>query len=293
MGYSHSFVNDSNMYVQRMACENCHMRYQDYYGQYEDWFSSQDHNAALYKDTVHFARLPYTMRGEWSNRWKDFERSVLSAVGHYRSTYGNDTEAMGWFSKKSDETEQDVKQDYEEFRKAFAAIYGWTPVSPLYVVTDWEEPYMEFDARAMHDAFVKGTSGLSSEQKERITQTLVAEFIYDAGIFEGMQAYNAVAALCEKAGSKVAYDWLLGYHTAFHGLCGGTCVCDGYAEIMQRCYDFMGVKCKTIVGTYDGEGHAWNMVTFSDGTERFVDATLNHLDYRILFPKGSKSGYNY
>jgi len=41
-----------------------------------------------------------------------------------------------------------------------------------------------------------------------------------------------------------------------------------------------GIQCEKVIGTMVGEGHAWNRVTFSDGTERYVDAT--NFTYRML-----------
>lgn len=37
-------------------------------------------------------------------------------------------------------------------------------------------------------------------------------------------------------------------------------VCQGYAEAFQLFMDSLGISCKTITGTANGGGHAWNMV---------------------------------
>ena len=291
LGYSHEFVNASTMYVCRQRCEKCYMTFTDYYAQFEDLFSSKDPNAALYTDTVHFERLPYTVRTGWSKRWKEFERNVLAASAYYRNTKG-DTEYMGGLSISQNETEESVIKDYNEFRNAFKELYGWMPVDAEIIDNEFEVFFI-VNAKKMHNAFKNGIESMSDEQREALTQTLIAELVYDSGIYEGMQVYDAVGLLYDTIKSRVKYDWYLGYHSAFYGLCGGSCVCDGFSEIFQRCCDFAGIKCDTIVGTCRGEGHAWNMVTFSDGTERFIDVTLDTGDYRILFTKNFIKEYKY
>lgn len=296
VGWSHTFKNTSNMYVQRESCTKCGLTVTNYHRQFENLFSSQDETAALFTDKIHFKNNPQTVRADWSPLWKGFERAVKESAGRYCFSNHGEDYAMSYVATSAEVeamSEEELFAEYDKFRKAFKELYGWTPADVEFSDTGYEF-FAESNTRDMFKAFKNGVSGLSDARKKEITETLINELLYDSGLYEGMMLYNAVGRLYEVISENVQYDWTLSYHTAFQGLCCGACVCDGYSEIFQRCCDLAGIKCKTIIGTNRGSGHAWNMVTFSDGTERFVDVTINADDYyRILFPKDYLKEYKW
>lgn len=76
----------------------------------------------------------------------------------------------------------------------------------------------------------------------------------------------------EKA--KAVYDWIcenVTYdyqsseadvlkNTAYQALTKGTAQCEGYSNLFYRMMKDLGVETRLIAGTYDGGGHAWNIV---------------------------------
>lgn len=286
---AHVLAEYRSMYVHYFYCENCDLSFIDYYYQFGDLYVDGEPPAALSTDTIHLKNPIQTVKGDWSDRWKEFEHAVLNFSGSYRSSGGYPIYGL---SKEEEETEEDFYRDYEQFRIAFANLYGWMP-STVVFEDNYFEMFMSCNKAEMFNAFQNGISGMSNAQRDQLTATLIRELLYEAGIYEGMPLYNGIGAIYDLIASRVQYDWYLGFHSAFYGLVGGSCVCDGYAEIIQRCCDEIGIPCQTIIGTYNGEGHAWNKVTFSDGTERFIDATMNTVDYRVLFPVDAISAYRY
>ena len=61
-------------------------------------------------------------------------------------------------------------------------------------------------------------------------------------------------------------------YKAYGVLVLGQGVCNGYAEAMYLLLNAVGVDCKMVVGTADGNDHAWNMVCL-DNKWYHVDAT--------------------
>jgi hypothetical protein len=61
-------------------------------------------------------------------------------------------------------------------------------------------------------------------------------------------------------------------HTAYGALVNGVAVCDGYASAFNHLLNRIGVDSDMVMGTADGENHAWNLVRFEEG-QFFVDVT--------------------
>jgi hypothetical protein len=53
--------------------------------------------------------------------------------------------------------------------------------------------------------------------------------------------------------------------------------CEAYANIYKNLCDYYGLDCIKVIGTSDGEGHAWNIVTV-DGKKYGVDVTFGDTD---------------
>jgi len=126
---------------------------------------------------------------------------------------------------------------------------------------------------------------MSAAQRNALIQDLVAFHIHRMGLRSGMQTYNSVGVIGEYFRFKLLhYDYLYGYNSAFRGLTCGSTRCLGYSEIFQLFAEYCGIRSEIVIGTLDGEGHAWNRVIFSDGTVRYVDSTNLNVDYLILVP---------
>ncbi len=290
----HSLVNASNQYVSRVECEHCHKRFTDYYNGFEALSAPYDETSPVYTDKVHFTKTLTSYRIGWSKLWLQFENAVKGAVRMYRA-YGSDDEDgyPDHFAEiyYGDLSQDECREEYEKFRNAFAEVYGWKPAEAE-IYTGPDQNFWTFREKQWQ-AFNSQAASLSDAQKAEITDRLVNEFILDTGIFDGMQLYMAVGAICDTLGDSVRYDNRLGYHSAFYALCAGTAVCDGYAEVVTKACKILGINCETVIGKYSGQGHAWNKITFSNGTERYVDSTNLSAAYLILITKERMQNMSY
>ncbi len=71
--------------------------------------------------------------------------------------------------------------------------------------------------------------------------------------------------LCKKA----EYDYSLSsgkmIYTAFGALVDGKAVCEGYSRAMQLLCDKAGIPCALVYGSFNGQGHMWNIIDPGDG----------------------------
>ncbi|MBZ9686256.1 hypothetical protein G9F72_007925 [Clostridium estertheticum] len=88
--------------------------------------------------------------------------------------------------------------------------------------------------------------------------------------------------------AHVAYDTTLTKFSAYEALKNGTTVCSGYAQLAYKMLNEVGIKTKIVVGTGNGEDHAWNLVN--------INNIWYHLDCTWDDPLPDKKGrvlYNY
>lgn len=107
--------------------------------------------------------------------------------------------------------------------------------------------------------------------------------------------YNRIRLAHDTVVDMVKYDnRKVCYYSAYGGLCKGKTVCNGYALIMYKLLNEMGIPCKFITGWTYGKGslHAWNIVKIK-GRWYNLDATFDDEDdgrhHRDYFLKTDKS----
>ena len=64
--------------------------------------------------------------------------------------------------------------------------------------------------------------------------------------------------------THIAYDTTLTRFSAYEALKNGTTVCSGYAQLAYKMLNESGIETKIVVGTGNGEDHAWNLVKLHD-----------------------------
>lgn len=72
--------------------------------------------------------------------------------------------------------------------------------------------------------------------------------------------------------ANVAYDTTLQKFSAYEALKNGLTVCSGYAQLAYKMLNQSGIEAKIVVGTGNGESHAWNLVKL-DGIWYHLDCT--------------------
>ena len=273
-----------------IACQDCGYAITDFYTWFEESFSDCDKTAALYTDTITLKEPVYTgMLSQWSDTWLDWHDHIMDVMKAYGSGgYSSGEYGVGLSISASISEYGSLDAflvEINRFLDAFESVYNWRPV--------WDgEPevyddviYVYWETSDLIPAYEKGTNAMSGSKRDALVKDLVAFHIHRMGLRSGMQLYNSVGAICEYMQYRLmTYDYNYRYGSAFRGLTCGVTVCQGYAEVFQLLAEYCGIKSVLVTGTLQGTGHAWNRVTFSDGTERYVDVTNMGADYYMLVP---------
>lgn len=284
---------DAFPHIIEIQCQDCGYAITDFYTWREDSYSDCDKTAALYTDTIRLKEPVYTgMLSQWSDTWLDWHdhiMDVMSAYGH--GGYGSGEYGVGLSicASVSEYGSLDAfLAEMNRFLDAFQSVYNWRPVWDGEPEVYESNIYVYWETSDLIPAYEKGTNAMSYAKREALVKDLVAFHIHRMGLRSGMQLYNSVGKICEYMQYRLlTYDHNYRYGSAFRGLTCGVTVCQGYAEIFQLFAEYCGIKSELVTGTLQGESHAWNRVTFSDGTVRYVDVTNLGADYFILVPWSS------
>ena len=268
-----------------IKCQDCGYTITDFYTWREDSFSDCDKNAALYTDTIRLKEPTYTgALSQWSDQWLDWYHQLHDILTSYG--YGGVSLAIGADLRDFGGSADAFMAEFNSFLDAYEAFFGWRPFP-------CEEPYQEgdfvslcFDAEQLQPVYERETNKLSAARKDAITKDLVAYYVHRAGLRTGMQLYNSIGKICDTMYYQLlTYDHAhYRYNSAFRGLTFGVTMCQGYSEIFQLFAEYCGFRSVIVEGSIRSEAHAWNKVTFSDGTIRYVDVTNLGADYLILVP---------
>ena len=268
-----------------IKCQDCGYAITDFYTWREDSFSDCDKNAALYTDTIRLKEPTYTgALSQWSDQWLDWYHQLHDILTSYG--YGGVSLAIGGDLRDFGGSADAFMAEFNSFLDAYEAFFGWRPFP-------CEEPYQEgdfislyFDAEQLQPVYERETNKLSAARKDAITKDLVAYYVHRAGLRTGMQLYNSIGKICDTMYYQLlTYDHAhYRYNSAFRGLTFGVTMCQGYSEIFQLFAEYCGFRSVIVEGSIRSEAHAWNKVTFSDGTIRYVDVTNLGADYLILVP---------
>ncbi len=275
----HSLVySDAGKYYD---CANCDFMFDDAYTVMEPDYAPLDPNSALAKDVITLREKSYTgPLNAWPERWFEYKGWITRGIQffaeglRYGETSGYDE--LYYLDKTMTQEDRDsFMADFNAFLAAFKDYYGWESVPVQMVYNERRGGYdLTYPAKDQYYAYKSQVQSIPEAKKVQVEKDQIAYYVHKWGLYDGMQMYNAIHYLQPTIWEQVAYyDWSLSLHDAFDGFAGGICVCDGYSEMFQLFADYLGIESSEVFGSMLGTGHAWNKVTFSDGTVRYVDIT--------------------
>lgn len=266
-------------WMHHLGCQYCDFGYADRtYNLLCQGLITED--SALYTDTIKLKNLKYTgVMSTWSERWHEFDTFTKMGI-----MYGSWSRKDGWEGQNYEYRVWDVTSyaeaeailaDYNAFAVEFAKVYYWKPVEvKMEYIEDKQYVKLYYYDQDQYDTYRKQKKNVSDEQKQALANEMIGYTLQKWGIRDGMNTANTLELVYYMIWTDVAYyDQSLRFHSAYDGFATHTCVCDGFSEIFQLYADALGIQSKEVFGTLDGVGHAWNRVTFSDGTKWHVDIT--------------------
>ena len=159
----------------------------------------------------------------------------------------------------------------------------WSNTQISYSLGSYSNSGIDLDLTFTLDYF---TSAEQEKEMDEAVEKLLDELdLYNA------TDYEKVCGIYDYIVKNVTYDYdslnntsNTLKNTAYAALIKGTSVCQGYATLFYRLALELGVDARVIVGTSEGQDHAWNIVKL-DGKYYNVDATFDSNVY--------EAGYGY
>jgi hypothetical protein len=289
---SHNFVYNSNDAC--YYCSGCDAYYYDDYMQCEADHVELDRTSAMCCDTIKLKEDNYNgPLSAWPQQWFEYsyfvkEGIVMHGWNVWASCTDDDRQYYTVGRNLSQEEIDAFMVDFNAFLDAFSDYYGWTP-TPVKLETNQDNGYtkLSYSWKTQYNTYRSQSKKLSAEKKDAIVKDQVAYYVHNIGLYssielyDDMQLYTAANNIVSYLRGIIAdYDKSLVFHSAYDAVAAGSCVCDGFSELYMYFAEYCGIQADEVIGTMNGFGHAWNRVTFSDGTVRYVDAT----NYYVLTP---------
>ena len=140
-----------------------------------------------------------------------------------------------------------------------------------------EGDYLRFSLKSYHTDYKLNWGSITlyyeldyystAEQEKDVSITLND---IEAGLlaeYDSRSDYEKISAVYDFVAHNAVYasDFLDDrVYTAYGALINGECVCQGYSLLLYRMLNDMGLNCRIISGTSDGQRHSWNIVHLGD-----------------------------
>lgn len=98
----------------------------------------------------------------------------------------------------------------------------------------------------------------SKKETEEVNQEI--KKILQTLKIESMNSYEKAKAVHDFIIDNCTYDMTINRNSAYAALIEESSVCQGYAQLTYKMMKEVGVPCRVITGTADGQPHAWNIV---------------------------------
>ncbi|SDB20998.1 Transglutaminase-like superfamily protein [Ruminococcaceae bacterium FB2012] len=124
----------------------------------------------------------------------------------------------------------------------------------------------------------------ASQQKD--VNEAVAKIKKDLKLTSLASDYDRILAVHDWLVKNVKYDDSLKKHSVYDAIVGKKSVCEGYALATYLMLNDLGIPCRMMTGTGNGDNHAWNIV-YLEGKWYYLDTTWDANAYEQGVPEKS------
>lgn len=91
---------------------------------------------------------------------------------------------------------------------------------------------------------------------------------------ESLESIEKIRAIAEIVADNIRYSMKNCYGTIYKVSTDGEGVCTSYVTMMNRLCEKFGIKCRCVLGQYNGDYHIWNKITLDDELYMIADICL-------------------
>lgn len=170
--------------------------------------------------------------------------------------------------------EDEIYNHMQNWEESFSFSYNGDDIIDIVESASEKDDYLERSIKRFkisqigEEDIVDITYTTTKEQEDYISSEL--KKVLEQIINPNMNESDIVKAINEYIVKRYTYDRSLEEDNAYYALTTGLAMCQGYSMTAYKMFEMSGLECRIVIGTLNGEGHAWNLVK--------VDENWYHID---------------
>lgn len=178
----------------------------------------------------------------------------------------------------SQDLENSIYSHMQNWEESFSFSYNGDDIIDIVESASEKDDYLQrsvekfkISKRGTED-IVQITYITTKEQEDYINSQLKS--ILENVITPDMNESDIVKAINNYIVKRYTYDRSIKEDNVYYSLTTGSAMCQGYSMTAYKMFEMAGLECRIVIGTLNGEGHAWNLVKV-DGNWYHIDITNN------------------
>lgn len=187
------------------------------------------------------------------------QKKIYTCIANSVKKYDNEFAIRDYIAGDKDTFASEVSIAIEAFINDHPEVFYLQSQYSSYVVSSFNGNigYVKLNYTEENPEAVNEKIGLMKEK--------IAQYVNEV---EGLSQYEKEVKIHDKLAYSVTYSDLeelpRKYHTAEGTLIEDIGVCDGFTKALQLIYDEAGIESIIVLGTLDGNPHAWNLVKIEE-----------------------------
>ena len=174
--------------------------------------------------------------------------------------------------------ENNIYNHMQNWEESFSFSYNGDDIIDIVESASEKDDYLQRSVEKFKiskigtEDIVQITYITTKEQEDYINSQLKS--ILESIITPDMNESDIVKAINNYIVKRYTYDRSVKEDNVYYSLTTGSAMCQGYSMTAYKMFEMAGLECRIVIGTLNGEGHAWNLVKV-DGNWYHIDITNN------------------
>lgn len=179
---------------------------------------------------------------------------------------------------ESKELENKIYNHLQNWDNSFSVSYDGDDIIDIVESASEKDDYLERSldkfklSKKGKEDIIEVTYMTTKDQEDYIELEL--NNVINEIITDSMSTADKVKAVNDYIVKKYSYDRNVESDNVYYALTTGIAACQGYSMTTYKMLKMMGIENRLVIGTMNGEGHAWNIVKI-DNNWYNIDVTNN------------------
>ena len=226
-----------------------------------------------YSNEFQINELGISMDSYYYNFLSDDQKRIYESIANGVKNFQNEFVVRDYVADDKDKFASEVSIAIEAFINDHPEVFYLESEYSSYILSSFDGNIGYIRLNYTEDSIE------SVNQKIELMSQKIDEYLEG---LDGLNEYEKELEIHDRLSYSVEYSHLeelpREYHTAEGSLLEGVGVCDSFAKALQLIYSRAGIDSIIVLGSLDGNPHAWNMVKINNEWYH-VDLTSSHSIY--------------